>query len=65
MWQLIQFMRLIRMIVRAIESKSNKGYIENICKSMLLRKTSFLKFSLNSIFSLLSGVSYCFHVVAA
>ncbi|EER0346686.1 hypothetical protein GE238_005442, partial [Escherichia coli] len=43
------------MFVSQVSNYSEHGF-ENICKSMLLRKTSFLKFSLNSIFSLLSGI---------
>ncbi|HCT9110972.1 TPA: hypothetical protein OUB84_000996 [Morganella morganii] len=43
------------MFVSQVSQYSKPGF-EDICKSLLLRKSHFLKFSLNSIFSLLSGI---------
>ncbi|WP_197062492.1 hypothetical protein [Cedecea neteri] len=43
------------MFVSQVSSYSEPGF-EDICKSLLLRKSHFLIFSLNSVFSLLSGI---------
>ncbi len=43
------------MFVNQVSNYSESGF-EDICKSLLLSRSNFLSFSLNSIFSLLSGV---------
>lgn len=43
------------MFVSQVSEYSEHGF-ENVCKSLLLRKTSFLRFSLNSILTLLTGI---------
>lgn len=43
------------MFVSQVSNYSESGF-EDICKSLLLRRSYFLSFSLNSIFSLFSGV---------
>lgn len=43
------------MFVSQVSNYSESGF-ENICKSVLLRRSKFLSFSLNSIFSLLTGI---------
>lgn len=43
------------MFVSQVSNYSEPGF-EDICKSLILRRSKFLFFSLNSIFSLLSGV---------
>ncbi|EHU7954660.1 hypothetical protein KZN43_003746 [Escherichia coli] len=43
------------MFVAQVSSYSEHGF-EEICKSILLQKTKFLRFSMNSVLSLLSGI---------
>lgn len=43
------------MFVSQVSEYSNYGF-KDICKSLLLRQSHFLSFSLNSVFSLLSGI---------